>query len=106
MATLQALSFFPGLARWAQAVDSLYLYGVSTVGSAKSNLPGAFAHVQASSPLGVWMREISSLVDRSTTEILSWNVLDLCRLTESQVQASSAFGVWMREMSVRALRVS
>lgn len=94
-----------GIREWAQVLDSEYNYG-APIAQAESLLPIALAHVQASSPLGVWMREISSLVDRSTTEILSWNVLDLCRLTESQVQASSAFGVWMREMSVRALRVS
>lgn len=98
MATLQALSFFPGLARWAQAVDSLYLYGVSTVGSAKSNLPGAFAHVQASSPLGVWMREISSLVDSAPC----WDITELARATGGMLAPSSPFGVWVFEMSRKA----
>ena len=89
-------AFFPGLAHWARTVDDWYRDGGSFNGKASDALHEAYVHVQRDSSLGVWMYEISRLVDGASP---CWDLSNLCTQTENMIAASSALGVWMREMS-------
>lgn len=90
------LNMFPGIDRWARAVDDLW-HSVNPSSPAESLLPMAYAHVQPSSAMARWMRAVSHDLDTST----SYDHLGLCRLTESVVAASSPLGVWMRQVSAK-----
>lgn len=92
-----AFEAFPGLARWARAVDILFHGTGEPTPGALALLPGAYAHVQSASALGKWMYEVSMNLDGS----ISYDLLSHCRNTESVVPASSPFGVWMREVSAK-----
>ena len=92
-----AFEAFPGLARWARAVDILFHGTGEPTPGALALLPGAYAHVQSASALGTWMYEVSRHLDGS----ISYNLLSHCRNSEGVVPASSPFGVWMREVSAK-----